>query len=124
MREIKHIGKKENLDLHVGKLTVSRSYKTLLVLALGYLFLFTAFAGLQNLHRSFHPEYGFLSLCLIYGMFLVSCLVVPSLMIRIIGKKYTLVVSMVGYVIYKLANFYPTRYTLVFGSVIIGKAFF
>ena len=57
-------------------------------------------------------------------MFLVSCLVVPSLMIRIIGKKYTLVVSMVGYVIYKLANFYPTRYTLVFGSEIIGKAFF
>ena len=124
MREIKHIGKKENLDLHVGKLTVSRSYKNLLVLALGYLFLFTAFAGLQNLHRSFHPEYGFLSLCLIYGMFLVSCLVVPSLMIRIIGKKYTLVVSMVGYVIYKLANFCPTGYTLVFGSVIIGKAFF
>ena len=87
MREIKHIGKKENLDLHVGKLTVSRSYKNLLVLALGYLFLFTAFAGLQNLQSSFHPEYGFLSLCLIYGMFLVSCLVVPSLMIRIIGKK-------------------------------------
>ena len=32
MREIKHIGKKENLDLHVGKQTVSRSTKIYLFL--------------------------------------------------------------------------------------------
>jgi len=101
--------------------TALRSYKNLTVVGLGYLFLFSAFASLQNLTTSLHdPRLGFASLCTIYVFFLSSCLVIPNILIKKIGAKYTLAVSMVGFVLFTLANYYPTWATLLIASGILG----
>lgn len=98
------------------------TYKNLTVMSLGFLFLFTAFQALQNLQSSIHDDkqMGWWSLCLIYLSLLISCMFVPPLVISKLGAKYTVMLSMVGYVLFTVANFYPRRWTLFPASIILG----
>ena len=99
------------------------TYKNLLILCTGFLSLFIAFNALQNLQSSLHSDasLGFTSLCLIYGGFLTSCLFVPKLLITKFGCKLTILISMIGYVLYTAANFYPRWWTLVPASILVGR---
>ena len=96
-------------------------YKNLVVLAVSFFLLFSAFSGVQNLLSSLYPKYGFLSLCIIYVMFMISCLTIPPLLIKKIGKKYTLLLSMAGYILHTASNFYPVLPILLCGAFFIGK---
>ena len=49
-------------------------------------------------------------------------MLIPSFMIRHIGLKWTLAVSMVCYALYTAANYYPAWATLMPASVILGLA--
>ena len=85
--------------------TIERStYKNLIVISIGFLFLFTAFTALQNLQSSIHTDakLGLASLSVIYAFFTVSCMFVPPILISRLGAKYTVIVSMSGYVLYTL----------------------
>ena len=59
-----------------------RIYKNLIVLAVSFFLLFSAFGSVQNLLSSLYPKYGFLSLCVIYVMFMISCLTIPPILIN------------------------------------------
>ena len=97
--------------------------KNVLVVSFGFLFLFTAFQSLQNLQSSLNQEkgLGLASLCVIYAALILSCMFAPPFLIGRLGCKWTLVLSMTGYVLYTLANYYATWYTLMPASVIIGR---
>lgn len=95
-------------------------YKNLIVLAISFFLLFSAFCSVQNLLSSLYPKYGFLSLCIIYVMFMVSCLTIPPILINKIGKKYALLLSMVGYILHTASNLYPTLPVLAFGASVVG----
>lgn len=96
--------------------------KNLLVLSFGFLLLFTAFQSLSNLQSSINSDKGLgtASLSVIYGALVVSCMFVPTFMIKLLTLKYTLIVSMLMYSSYFAANFYPAWSTLIPTSILLG----
>ncbi|XP_075719849.1 protein unc-93 homolog A-like [Rhinoderma darwinii] len=96
--------------------------KNIIIAACGFLFLFTAFGGLQTLQSSLNPEKGLgvASLSVIYGCLILSSLFLPSLIIKKIGCKWTIVAAMCCYITYSAGNFKPNWYSLIITSAILG----
>ncbi|XP_013782499.1 protein unc-93 homolog A-like [Limulus polyphemus] len=96
--------------------------KNLLVISFGFLLLFTAFQSLSNLQSSVNSVQGLgtASLSVIYAALVVSCMFVPTFIIKLIGLKYTLIASILMYSTYFAANFYAHWYTLIPTSIILG----
>ena len=63
---------------------------------------------------------GTYSLSVIYGALVLSCMFVPTLMIKKLTVKWTMVVSIFCYSTYIAAQFYPEFYTLIPGAIILG----
>ncbi|XP_029966647.1 protein unc-93 homolog A [Salarias fasciatus] len=101
---------------------ISRNFKNVLVISTGFLFLFTAYGGLQSLQSSLNAEEGMgvASLSVIYASIIVSSMFLPPIMIKNLGCKWTLVVGMACYVSFSFGNLYPGWYTLIPTSVILG----
>ncbi|XP_058469600.1 protein unc-93 homolog A isoform X2 [Solea solea] len=101
---------------------ISRSFKNVLVVSIGFLFLFTAYGGLQSLQSSLNAEEGMgvASLSTIYASIIVSSMFLPHIMIKNLGCKWTIVVSMACYISYSFGNLYPGWYTLIPTSVVLG----
>ncbi|KAJ0026793.1 hypothetical protein NQD34_017793 [Periophthalmus magnuspinnatus] len=101
---------------------LSRNFKNVLVVSIGFLSLFTAYGGLQSLQSSLNSEQGMgvASLSVIYASIIVSSMFLPPIMIKNLGCKWTIVVGMGCYVSYSLGNLYPGWYTLIPTSVILG----
>uniref|UniRef100_A0A1I7ZTL9 Potassium channel regulatory protein unc-93 n=1 Tax=Steinernema glaseri TaxID=37863 RepID=A0A1I7ZTL9_9BILA len=92
------------------------------IISLAFLFLFTAFHGLQNLQTSVNGDLGADSLCAFYISLAVSSLIVPSFIINRLGCKMTLVYAIIIYILYMAANFLPKYYSLIPASVLAGIA--
>ncbi|XP_039980611.1 protein unc-93 homolog A [Xiphias gladius] len=101
---------------------ISRNFKNVLVVSVGFLSLFTAYGGLQSLQSSLNAEQGMgvASLSVIYASIIVSSMFLPPIMIKNLGCKWTIVASMACYVSYSVGNLYPGWYTLIPTSVILG----
>lgn len=101
---------------------VSRNFKNILVVSIGFLSLFTAYGGLQSLQSSLNAEQGMgvASLSVIYASIIISSMFLPPIMIKNLGCKWTIVVGMVCYVSYSIGNFVPGWYTLIPTSIILG----
>ncbi|KAM9339265.1 protein unc-93 homolog A [Symphorus nematophorus] len=101
---------------------ISRNFKNVLVVSVGFLSLFTAYGGLQSLQSSLNAEQGMgvASLSVIYASIIVSSMFLPPIMIKNLGCKWTIVVGMGCYVSYSFGNLYPGWYTLIPTSVILG----
>ncbi|XP_031570929.1 protein unc-93 homolog A-like [Actinia tenebrosa] len=96
--------------------------KNVLTISMGFLFLFTAFQSLQNLQSSLNVDEGrgLASLSVIYASLIVSCMFVPPYLIGRLGCKWALVVSMISYVLYTVANYYVQWWTLIPASFLVG----
>ncbi|XP_008579378.1 PREDICTED: protein unc-93 homolog A-like [Galeopterus variegatus] len=101
---------------------MEKSLKNVLVVSFGFLLLFTAYGGLQNLQSSLHSEEGLgvAALGTLYGAVLLSSMVLPAVLIQRCGCKWTIAASMCGYVAFSLGNFYASWYTLIPTSVLLG----
>ncbi|XP_076024087.1 protein unc-93 homolog A [Genypterus blacodes] len=101
---------------------ISRNMKNVLVVSTGFLSLFTAYGGLQSLQSSLNAEQGMgvASLSLIYASIIISSMFLPPIMIKNLGCKWTIVLSMACYVSYSFGNLYPGWYTLIPTSIILG----
>ncbi|XP_033118766.1 protein unc-93 homolog A-like [Anneissia japonica] len=99
-----------------------RLMKNVLVASLAFLFLFTAFQALSNLQSSINCDdgLGLASLSTIYVSLILSSMFLPSIVIRILGLKWTLVASMSCYTLYSVANFWPGWGTLIPASALVG----
>ena len=102
----------------------STAYKNLFGLALSYLAVFGAFLGIQALQSSLNQEanLGLTSLCVLNGCFMLSTLVTPTI-IRLAGTKYALIGGYVVFLLYTISNAYPSWYTLIPSSFLLGIAF-
>ena len=98
-------------------------YKNVIGLGLAFLVVFSAFQGLQNLQTILHPEggLGLASLSVLYAAFALFSILTPAV-VHILGTKYTLLVGFLCHLIYTTSNFYPSWYTLMPASFIIGLA--
>ncbi|XP_059212048.1 protein unc-93 homolog A [Centropristis striata] len=101
---------------------ISRNFKNVLVVSIGFLSLFTAYGGLQSLQSSLNAEEGMgvASLSVIYASIIISSMFLPPLMIKNLGCKWTIVAGMACYVSYSFGNLYPGWYTLIPTSVVLG----
>ncbi|KAK0143084.1 Protein unc-93 A [Merluccius polli] len=101
---------------------INRNLKNVLVVSIGFLSLFTAYGGLQSLQSSLNAKEGMgvASLSIIYASIIISSMFLPPIMIKNLGCKWTIVVSMACYVSYSIGNLYPGWYTLIPTSAILG----
>ncbi|XP_068041294.1 protein unc-93 homolog A [Anomalospiza imberbis] len=101
---------------------MERNLKNVLVISFGFLLLFTAYSGLQSLQSSLNAEEGLgvASLSVLFAALTLSSMFLPPIIIKKLGCKWTIAVSMCCYVTYSLGNFYASWYTLIPTSVILG----
>uniref|UniRef100_A0A182J1T0 UNC93-like protein n=1 Tax=Anopheles atroparvus TaxID=41427 RepID=A0A182J1T0_ANOAO len=99
-----------------------RIVKNIAVLGFAFMIHFTAFHGTSNLQSSLHNDgsLGAYTLASIYGSLIVSNLFLPVLVIRLLGCKWTIVVSFVAYMPYIAAQFYPSFGTLIPSGLAVG----
>ncbi|XP_056301382.1 protein unc-93 homolog A [Danio aesculapii] len=104
------------------KKLMSRNTKNVLVVSFGFLLLFTAYGGLQSLQSSLNAEEGMgvISLSVIYGAIILSSMFLPPIMIKNLGCKWTIVLSMGCYVAYSFGNLAPGWASLMTTSAILG----
>lgn len=101
---------------------MERSLRNVLVVSFGFLLLFTAYGGLQNLQSSLYSEdgMGVATLSTLYGAVLLSSMFLPPILIERCGCKWTIVGSMCCYVAFSLGNFHASWYTLIPTSILLG----
>ena len=104
------------------KMTKFQILKNLIVVSIGFLFLFTSFQSLSNLQSSLNREDGLgtTGLAVVYGALVFSCMFLPPFVIDILGCKWTVAFSMLCYVLYMVANFYAVSWTIIPSAIILG----
>lgn len=110
-----------------GKFKISRGekwriLKNIAAVSLAFMVQFTAFQGTANLQSSINAMDGLgtVSLSAIYAALVLSCMFVPTFVIKRLTVKWTLCISMLCYAPYIAAQFHPRFYTLVPAGVILG----
>ncbi|XP_034941432.1 UNC93-like protein [Chelonus insularis] len=114
-------------DTQSRKFKLSRSEKWRILKNIGtvsiaFMVQFTAFQGTANLQSSInaHDGLGTVSLSAIYAALVLSCIFVPTFLIKRLTVKWTLCLSMLCYAPYIGSQFYPRFYTLVPAGVLLG----
>ncbi|KAI8508413.1 Protein unc-93 A [Branchiostoma belcheri] len=111
---------KQSPQLYVS--STKRIWKNLIVIAVVFLVNFTAFRAIQNLQSTLNSAAGLgvVSLSCVYACMVLSCLFVPILIHNVGSCKWTVVVCLLGHILYTGSNFYPSWYTLIPSSVLLG----
>lgn len=95
--------------------------KNLFVLSLSFMFIFLAYLSLRNLQSSMYVEggLGLTALSSVYASLFIGCIFTTTIVQRL-RPKTTMLLCMGGFMLYVLANFYPTFYTLVPACMLVG----
>lgn len=114
-------------EISQGKFQVStkekwRILKNVSALSCAFMVHFTAFQGTANLQSSINAKDGLgtVSLCAVYAALVLSCIFVPTFLIKRLTVKWTLCCSMATYAFYIGAQFFPKFYTLVPAGILLG----
>ncbi|KAI9589953.1 UNC93-like protein [Glossina fuscipes] len=99
-----------------------RILKNITIISFAFMVQFTAFQGTANLQSSINATDGLgtVSLSAIYAALVVSCIFLPTLIIRKLTVKWTLVFSMLCYAPYIAFQLFPRFYTLVPAGILVG----
>ncbi|XP_003702461.1 UNC93-like protein [Megachile rotundata] len=99
-----------------------RILKNIGTVSVAFMVQFTAFQGTANLQSSINASDGLgtVSLSAIYAALVLSCIFVPTFVIKRLTVKWTLCMSMLCYAPYIGSQFYPKFYTLVPAGVLLG----
>ncbi|XP_006822797.1 protein unc-93 homolog A-like [Saccoglossus kowalevskii] len=101
--------------------TTKTIWKNVLAISVAFMLSYTAFQSIQNLESSLISEQnlGTSSLSCVYGVFILSCNAAPFI-IHNIGTKWTIVLGLIGNVIFTTVHFHPHHYTLIPTSIMLG----
>ncbi|XP_063688140.1 protein unc-93 homolog A-like isoform X2 [Bolinopsis microptera] len=99
-------------------------WKNVMVIGFGFMFLFTAFQNMAALQSSLNPSdgIGVYTLAIIYATIILSCFFLPTIFIKTLKVKLSLVVCQAMYTLYIAAQFYPKWGTLIPSSILLGLA--
>ena len=102
--------------------TVVTLYKNLFFVSISVLLIFAAYSSLQNIQSSVNVagSLGVIGLTIAYGSKVVSSLFLPPLLMSKLGIKWTIVVSVFGYIAYIAAAFHATMETIIPTSLFLG----
>ncbi|RVE50921.1 hypothetical protein evm_004488 [Chilo suppressalis] len=101
------------------KLRINRN---ILVLGFAFMVHFTAFHGTANLQSSVNSDAGAgtFTLAAIYFSLILSNILLPAVVIKWLGCKWTVALSFISYMPFIVAQFYPRLYTLVPAGMMVG----
>ncbi|KAI3383475.1 hypothetical protein SNEBB_007477 [Seison nebaliae] len=116
----KNFVKKSNRQF--SSLTHNQVRKNLGSICVAFFLLFSAFQALSNLQSSINNDSGLgtASLSTVYAGIVISCLLLPHTLINAFGLKKTLMLSQSAYLLYIMANFYPTWGTMIPSAALLG----
>ncbi|KAG7211087.1 hypothetical protein KM043_016448 [Ampulex compressa] len=99
-----------------------RIMKNILAIGCAFMVNFTAFMGATNLQSSINADQslGTFTLAAIYGSLLFSNILLPTLIISLLGCKWTITLSILTYVPFMAAQFYPKFYTMIPAGLLVG----
>ncbi|XP_076180620.1 UNC93-like protein [Ptiloglossa arizonensis] len=99
-----------------------RITRNILVIGLAFMVNFTAFMGATNLQSSINADQslGTFTLASIYGSLIFSNIFLPTLIISWLGCKWTISLSILTYVPFMAAQFYPKFYTMIPAGLMVG----
>nr|XP_023020735.1 UNC93-like protein isoform X1 [Leptinotarsa decemlineata] len=99
-----------------------RILKNVSAISCAFMIQFTAFQGTANLQSSINAKDGLgtVSLSAVYAALVVSCIFVPTFLIKKLTVKWTLCFSLLMYAPYIGAQFFPRFYTLVPAGILLG----
>ena len=106
----------------VPKRRIVASYAKIVVFAIGYQMICTTYWVLSSLATSFNAELGSFSLAALFFGWQAAMFFTPSLL-NIVGAKTCAVGSACCAVIFSVSYFYPTWYTLMPSSLVMGLCF-
>ncbi|XP_046330249.2 protein unc-93 homolog A-like [Haliotis cracherodii] len=91
------------------------------VLSVAFFAAFTAYMAIQNLQSSLNQaaDLGIISLSVLYACIIFSGILAPAV-IKFLGVKKSLILSWICHILYTGSNFYPTFYTLIPSSILLG----
>merc|ERR1711892_516177 len=97
-------------------------YKNVLLISVSFLLLFVAFESMSKLQSSINVvnNLGTWANATVYASLILSCMFMPSILIKKLKVKWTLVVCILSYSTYIAAQFYPEFYTLLPTAFILG----
>ena len=103
----------------------NRILKNVLVVSIAFLLEFTAYGGIANLQSTLNSggdlgAIGTNSSAIIYAALVFSSLFLSNYILELLGLKKALMLSLCGYVLYSVANFYVSEWTLYPAAVILG----
>jgi len=97
-------------------------YKNVLLISISFLLLFVAFESMSKLQSSINVvnNLGTWANAAVYASLILSCMFMPSILIKMLKVKWTLVICIFCYSTYIAAQFYPEFYTLLPTAFILG----
>jgi len=97
-------------------------YKNVLLISVSFLLLFVAFESMSKLQSSINKvkNLGTWANAMVYFSLILSCMFLPSILIKRLKVKWTLVVCVFCYSTYIAAQFKPEFYTLIPTAFILG----
>ncbi|XP_062578324.1 protein unc-93 homolog A-like [Saccostrea cucullata] len=104
------------------KKDINRNEKrTVLILSIIFVAIFSGFIGIQNLQSTLNNEAGrgVISLSVVYAGFIVSSFFAPSF-IRILTAKKCLIIGFISHVAYAASNIYAVFWTILPASTFVG----
>jgi len=112
----------QNMTAEERKAEKRAIYKNVLLISFSFLLLFTAFESMSKLQSSINAvqNLGTWSSTAVYVSLILSCMFMPSILIKWLKVKWTLVVCIFCYSTYMAAQFYPEFYTLIPTALILG----
>ena len=86
-----------------------------------FFFIFTSYLSLRNLQSSLNDiaGLGMYSLSCVYAFLFLGSIFTTTIVQRL-RPKFSMLASLIGFLIYNLANFYPRFYTLIPASCVVG----
>ncbi|XP_026848568.1 UNC93-like protein [Drosophila persimilis] len=99
-----------------------RILKNVAVISLAMTIQYVAYQGTLNLQSSLNAKEGLgtIALSCIYLSMGISCLLLPTIMIRLLTCKWTLVVGQVCFIPYIALQLYSRFYTLIPAGILLG----
>ena len=98
--------------------------KNVILLSASNMLLSGAFKGLQTIQSSLLSQQGMgvYTQSISYGTAILASLFLPHVLISLVGHKWCVVISYLGYALWMAANAYAVWVTMVVGSVLCGLA--
>ncbi|CAF1619503.1 unnamed protein product [Adineta ricciae] len=111
-----------NDDNNLPIFSIRKIYKNLIVLSLGFVFMLTAYTSMLSLQSSLNAKQnvGVNSLIIIYGCTIVSAIFLTSTSMDIFGLKWAMIIAILAYALYMLANIYPLPELMYISAALVG----